>query len=148
MKQFILFNMLMVLVSLGTVQAQCCNNSVKATACATPCGSETARVQQTEVSDVQVVYFHATRRCATCQAVESVTLETLKDVFANKVPFQSINREEDGKNPLIAKYKVSGQTLLIIKGDKVVDLTNDAFLYARIQPEKFKEKLKSTIESI
>lgn len=148
MKQYLSLSILMVLLSIGTAQAQCCSNAVKASACATPCASETAMVQQTDFSNVQVVYFHATRRCATCQAVETVTVETLKDAFANKVPFQSINREEDSKNPLIKKHKINGQTLLIIKGDKVVNLTNEAFMYARTSPEKFKEKLKESIQTI
>lgn len=148
MKQFISLSILMLLFSIGTVKAQCCSSTVKSSPCTTPCASETAMAQQVDLSEVQVVYFHATRRCATCQAVESVTVETLKDAFASKVPFQSINREEDAKNPLIKKHKISGQTLLIIKGDKVVNLTNEAFMYARTSPEKFKEKLKESIQTI
>ncbi|HBL74080.1 MAG: hypothetical protein A2W90_12795 [Bacteroidetes bacterium GWF2_42_66] len=101
-----------------------------------------------DASAVKAYYFHATRRCATCQAVEAVTKEALKEYYGDQVSFQSINREEDSKNPLIEKYKISGQTLLIIKGDKVINLTNEAFLNARIKPDKFKAKLKSTIDSI
>ncbi len=98
--------------------------------------------------DVQVYYFHATRRCATCEAVESVTKEALKEYYSDKVKFESINREEEKDNPLVDKYKISGQTLLILNGDKKVDLTNDAFLNARTNPDKFKSKLKSTIDSM
>jgi hypothetical protein len=144
MKKIItLFSFLLVL-SMTSAYAQCCKNAAKSAGCATPC----VQPQQSGVTDIKAYYFHATRRCATCMAVEDVTKEVLKAKYANKIPFESINREEDSKNPLLEKYKVSGQTLLFVKGDKVIDLTNDAFLYARIKPEKFQEKLKSTIDSM
>ncbi|MBT4400042.1 MAG: hypothetical protein HN686_01810 [Bacteroidetes bacterium] len=98
--------------------------------------------------DVKVYYFHATARCATCKAVEAVTQKTLKDSYGDKVSFTSINREKEKDNPLIKKYKVSGQTLLVVKGDKVVNLTNDAFLNARTKPEKLTSKIKSTIDKL
>ena len=59
-----------------------------------------------------------------------------------------INREEEKNNPLIKKHKISGQTLLIICGEKVVNLTNEAFLNARTNPDKLKIKIKSTIDSM
>lgn len=138
----------MLLMAITQVNAQCCSSAAASVNCASACGEETAQAQHVDVRDVQVLYFHATRRCATCQAVEDETVKTLKEAFNNKVPFQSINREEDKKNPLLKKYKVNGQTLLIVKGDKVVNLTNDAFMYARTSPEKFNEKLKETIQSM
>ena len=96
--------------------------------------------------DVQVYYFHATSRCATCKAVEDVTQEALKEYYGEKVVFTAINREKDKKNPLLKKHKVNGQTLLVVKGKKVVNLTTQAFLNARNKPEKFKELIKSTID--
>ena len=98
--------------------------------------------------DVKVYYFHATARCATCKAVEAVTQKTLKDSYGDKIPFASIDREKEKDNPLIKKYKVSGQTLIVVSGDKVVDLTNDAFLNARTKPEKLTSKIKSTIDKM
>lgn len=103
---------------------------------------------QNEAAEVLVYYFHATRRCATCQAVESTTKEALKEYYGDKIVFESINRDEDKENPLIAKYKVSGQTLLIIKGNKVINLTNEAFMNARTNPNKFKAKLKATVDPL
>jgi hypothetical protein len=144
MKKFITLFSVIALFAITSVQAQCCKNAAQAANCATPC----IQSQQKSSSEIKAYYFHATRRCATCVAVEDVTKEVLKAKYADKIQFESINREEDSKNPLLEKYKVSGQTLLIVKGDKVIDLTNDAFLYARTSPEKFKEKLKSTIDSM
>ena len=98
--------------------------------------------------DVKVYYFNAIARCVTCKAVEAVTQEAIKEYYGDKIPFTSIDREKDKENPLIKKYKVSGQTLLIVDGDMVVNLTNDAFLNARTKPEELKAKVKSTIDNM
>ncbi|MGQ1947580.1 nitrophenyl compound nitroreductase subunit ArsF family protein [Geofilum sp. OHC36d9] len=129
------------------VSAQCCNGATandnstgtKATAC---CANN-----QTS-SEVKAYYFHTTRRCATCQAVEKVSKEAIKEYYGDKVIFQSINSDEDKNNELVSKYKISGTALLIVNGDKTVNLTNDAFLNARNNPDKLKSKLKSTIDSM
>ena len=101
-----------------------------------------------KVSGVEVYYFHATNRCVTCEAVEAVTKEALKQYYGNQLTLKSINREEDKDNPLIQKHQISGQTLLILKGDKAVDLTTIAFMNARTKPEKLKEKIKETIDKM
>lgn len=109
----------------------------------------TKKVVQTQTNaKLTVYYFHATRRCATCNAVESVAKKALKEYYGDKVSFASINREKEKDNPLIKQYKISGQTLIIIKGDKAVNLTNYAFMNARTNPEKLKAKIKTTIDSM
>ncbi|WP_423130137.1 nitrophenyl compound nitroreductase subunit ArsF family protein [Gaoshiqia sp. Z1-71] len=138
---FILF--LILVAGIFSANAQCCDAKVAELTTGDNCCAG-----QAGETAVKAYYFHATRRCATCQAVETVTKEALKEYYGDKVSFQSINREEDSKNPLIKKYKISGQTLLIVNGDKVENLTNDAFLNARTNPDKFKAKLKSTIDSM
>jgi hypothetical protein len=101
-----------------------------------------------ETSEVKACYFHATRRCVTCQAVEAVTKEALKEYYGEKVPFQSIDNDKDGQNLLIKKFKISGPTLLIVKGDKMINLTQEAFMNARTNPDKLKTKIKSAIDSM
>ena len=101
-----------------------------------------------ELGDVKAYYFHATRRCATCQSVEDVSKEAIKEYYGDKVTFEFINRDEEKDNPLMIKYKVNGQTLLIVNGNREVNLTNDAFLNARNNPDRLKSKLKSTIDSM
>lgn len=145
MKKIVLVSVLFLFTGLGASFAQCCNSAAR-----TATAPFSASSQQTcnEASAVEVVYFHATRRCTTCMAVEEITKEVLKENFESKVTFTSIDREKDSKNKLLKKHKISGQTLLIVKGEKVINLTNDAFMYARSNPDKFKEKLKLTIESM
>lgn len=126
-----------------TINAQCCPTAKKTSKC-----NDTTEQAKSGATDVKVVYFHATRRCATCNAVEDVTKKALAEFYGDEVSFSSINREIEKENELIKKHKISGQTLLVIKGDKVVNLTNDAFMNARTKPEKLKEKLKETINTL
>ena len=120
--------------------------------CTTPCKAKAeSKMSCDEIhanTAVKAYYFHATQRCATCMAVEDVTKEALKEYYGDKVSFESVNSEKDSKNPMIEKYKISGQTLIIVKGDKVTNLTNEAFMNARTHPEKLKAKIKATIDPI
>lgn len=100
------------------------------------------------VVPVEVYYFHATNRCVTCEAVEAVTKDALNQFYGDQIVLKSINREEDKTNPLIKKHKIAGQTLLVLKGDKAVNLTNYAFMNARTNPDKLKKKIKETIEKM
>lgn len=102
---------------------------------------------------VEVYYFHNTRRCATCQAVEEVTIEALKEYYPEQmksgtVSFQSLNLEEDVNEPIARELRISGQTLLIIKNGEMKDLTNDAFMYATSSPDKLKTKIQKAIGTI
>ncbi len=113
----------------------------------------TSDSQSLDTEKVEVYYFHNTRRCATCEAVEQVTKETLEATYPEQMKqgnmtFQSLNIEEDENEPLARQLGVSGQTLLIVKGDKKKDLTNDAFMYARTNPDKLKEKIQKAIDKI
>jgi len=144
MKKLISTFSFLLLVGIISVSAQCCNGATADNSTST----KVACAENQKSSEVKVYYFHATRRCATCQAVEAVSKEAIKEYYGDKVTFESINWEEEKGNPLVKKYIISGQTLLIINGGKKVNLTNEAFLNARTNPDKFKSKLKSTIDSM
>lgn len=102
---------------------------------------------------VAVYYFHNTRRCATCKAVEEVTKSALKEYYpemleSGTITFLSVNIEEEASKSIAKELNVSGQALLIVKEGKKEDLTNDAFLNARSNPVKLKEKIKEVIDTI
>lgn len=144
MKKNISTLILILFMGVVAVSAQCCSSAATDNS-TTEKGTD---VVSQKTGEVKAYYFHATRRCATCEAVEAVSKEAIKEYYGEKVTFESINRDENKDNPMIEKYKISGQTLLIIKDDKVVNLTNDAFMNARTNPDKFKAKLKSTVDSM
>ncbi len=123
------------------VSVQSCNNGGSG-------NTEETFDESQMIGDVYVYYFHSTRRCATCEAVEEVTKEAIKDYTDDEVSFRSINIEEEENEKLVEKYEISGQTLLVINDGNKVDLTSDAFLNARTDPSKLKNLLKSTINKL
>lgn len=99
---------------------------------------------------VQVLLFHAAQRCATCRAIEAATKEVLDADFAQQVKDGIVVlRDIDGSlrenEALVDKYEVISTSIFVDDEGKVTNLTNDAFSYARTEPERFKEILRSTI---
>jgi hypothetical protein len=102
---------------------------------------------------IKVYYFHFTRRCATCQAVEDETRSALENLYPDQIKsgriiFESLNLEEPSGETQAAKLQVAGQALLVVKGDKKIDLTDEGFLYARANPEKLRDKIQSVIDPL
>ncbi len=102
---------------------------------------------------VEVFYFHFTRRCMTCNNVEKVSKEAVEKQFAaqvkrGEITFLSVNLDEKDGQAIGAKHKVEGQSLIIISGDKRVDLTDKGFMYANNSPEKLKAEIKKVVESM
>ena len=102
---------------------------------------------------VEVYYFHNERRCATCIAVEDESKKALNELYPEKMKsgemtFLSVNIEDEANAALADKYKISGQTLLVVKGSKEENLTNTAFMYATSKPEKLKKAIGEAIEKL
>lgn len=98
-----------------------------------------------QAGSANVYYFHYTRRCATCQAVETVSSEGIKELFGDRVLFAEYNLDEEEGKEKAEQLGVSGQTLLIVKGDKKINITNEGFMYARSNPEKLKQIISDNI---
>jgi len=103
--------------------------------------------------DVEVYYFHMTVRCATCKAVEAEARKNIEMLYADhvktgKISFTALNLEEATGKSLGEKLGVNSQTLLIVKGDQKINITNEGFLYAISQPQKFTEVMKSKIDPL
>ena len=102
---------------------------------------------------VEVYYFHFTRRCVTCQAVEAESQKAIavlyaKEMKAGKIKFSAVNLDDKGSEDLAAKCKADGQALLVISGNKRIDLTEQGFMYAKSNPDKLKAALKKTIDPL
>jgi len=116
-------------------------------------GDQNANFKVSADQVIEVYYFHMSRRCSTCLAVEAESEAALKKLYpkqmeSGQITFQSLNLEEEINEPLAKRLQVSGQTLLIVKGDKKIDLTGDGFTYARTNPEKLQEKFKTSIDPL
>lgn len=102
---------------------------------------------------VEVFYFHFTRRCATCQKVESESKKAVEVLYPEQVKkgeitFQSVNLDEKEGEAIGAKYKIESQTLVVISGGKRVDLTDKGFLYANNSPDKLKAEIKKAVDGM
>jgi thiol-disulfide isomerase/thioredoxin len=97
---------------------------------------------------IKAYYFHNATRCVTCKTVEAEAKTDLKELYGDKVSFQALNLEEKSTQELAKKLKVSGQTLLVVNGEKQVNLTNEGFLYAVTNPDKFKKIIKEKVDPL
>jgi len=85
-------------------------------------------------------------------AIEKQTRKVLKEEpFAaakknKELVFKFLSSDNSVNKKLVKEFGVNGSALIIVKGDKKTDLTNRAFLYARTQPEKFKQVLRETLK--
>lgn len=108
-------------------------------------------VENTTVSaKVIVYYFHFTRRCATCLSVEENARKAVESLYADKVKkgeycFQGLNLDEDSSKAVADKLGIGGQTLIVVCGDKKIDITDKGFMNAH-NPEKMKEEIKKAVE--
>jgi len=99
----------------------------------------------------EVYYFHMTRRCMTCQTVEKVAEQSLKELYPDAVmkgnlTFKSINIEDKANKALLKKLKIGGQTLLIVNGKDRYDITDKGFMYAVNEPAKLKAEIKVILD--
>ena len=121
-----------------------------------PCNAQTSdKSNQTDLKsgEVQVYYFHNTNRCVTCLAVEKETKLVLDAFYGDKmkegvIDFISLNIEEEDGRRVAQSLQVSGQALLLVKGDTHVNLINEGFMNARTNPEKFHQILKTQIDKL
>ena len=97
-------------------------------------------------NQIEAYYFHYNARCMTCKKVEAEAKADLLNLYGDKVNFKSLNLEDDATKPIAEKLKVSGQTLLIVKGLQTVNLTNEGFLHAVANPAKFKSIIKAKVD--
>ena len=146
MKKILIFSFMVVLVA--TIFS-CGNSTDKKT------DKKENVISKTEISDntIQAYYFHGSIRCHTCVSVDKNTEQYLKDLFPVKMDkgeiiFKSINIDENEMPDLVKKYQIYGQTLLFIKGNTVINLTDDAFKYVTTNPEKWKQIIEKRINDL
>lgn len=112
-------------------------------------GSQPASANQ----DVEVYYFHMTTRCTTCKTIEAEARKNIEMLYADQVKsgtisFTSLNLEEETGKSVGDRLGVNSQTLLIVKGDQKINITNEGFLYAVSKPQKFTEVIKSKVDPL
>jgi hypothetical protein len=111
-----------------------------------------AVAQKVGSSNVNVYYFHFTRRCATCLAVEENARKAVEalypiEVKAGTYSFTSLNLDEANTKVVADKLSIGGQSLLVVRGDKKIDMTSAAWLNAH-DLDKMKVEIKSAVDKV
>lgn len=110
---------------------------------------------ETLANQIEVIDFHSTHRCMTCNAIEANTKYTLNTYFSkelsdNKISFKAINVDEEQNIKMAEKFEATGTSLflnVIVDGNESpIDLTDFAFMDGNNQ-EVFSAKLKTIIET-
>jgi hypothetical protein len=101
-------------------------------------------------AQVGVYYFHFTRRCNTCIAVEENSKKAVEALYPEQVKsgeyfFQGVNLDEESGKEIGEKMNIGMQTLVVVHGDKKIDITGEGFMYAE-DIEKLKAEIKKAVE--
>lgn len=103
---------------------------------------------------IEVVDFHGTNRCYSCEILEKYARETLEENFQNellngKITFRSINGELPENRDMVIKYQARGSSLFIntITGGKD-NIEEEVTVWRLIGDEqKFKTYFKGKLEN-
>jgi len=85
-------------------------------------------------------------------AVEENARKAVEALYPNEVKtgeysFASLNLDEASAKEIADKLGVGGQSLMVVRGDKKIDITSAAWLAAH-DPDKMKVEIKSGIDKI
>jgi hypothetical protein len=103
------------------------------------CNGQTDQKQTGNESEIAaqvgVYYFHFERRCTTCINVEENSKKAVEELYPEQVKsgeyfFQSVNLDEKSGKETGDKMGIGMQTLVVVHGEKKVDITGEGFMYA------------------
>ena len=120
--------------------------SIVLSACAQTDGPKT--VSTAESDGIEVLYFHGKQRCATCIAIERQTKQAVEELSDNRLTMRTIDISKKENESIVEKYEVAWSSLIVVKGDNVLNLTDLGFSLARNNPDGFRERLKSEIKQL
>lgn len=102
-------------------------------------------VENSKTTEIQLIQFHTEHRCVTCNNIEKLSKETIKE---NDAIYFVLYNVDDKKNEKLAEeFEATGTSLYLYnsKTKAIKDLTEMAFMYAKNQGEKFKTELQKEI---
>lgn len=106
-----------------------------------------------ENGNLEVLYFHGKQRCVTCNAIESLTNEVLRESFSDQLDsgeiiMRVIDISKKENEAVADKHEVTWSSLILVKGDTIRNMTELGFSYAKNSPDIFKERLKVEINEL
>lgn len=118
------------------------------------CGSnsQTTDTHATNDGKLHIYYFHTAKRCPTCLAIEQATEQVLQTHYTqhlgDKIVYKSINLSDPQNATLTNTYQVAWSSLILHRDNQRIDLTQEAFAYARTEPERFQQLLCEHIQQL
>lgn len=102
-------------------------------------------VENSKTTEVQLIQFHTEHRCVTCNNIEKLSKETIKDNDAISFVLYNVDDEKNAK--VAEQFEASGTSLYLYnsKTKAIKDLTEMAFMYAKNEGDKFKTELQKEI---
>lgn len=102
---------------------------------------------------IGIYYFRTPLHCETCYAIENMIHDELNGKYAEKVKegkivFRQYNLDDPGVADFALKFNVVFKSVIILKDDQKIDLTNDLFLYILPKPEKCKALFEETLDKL
>ncbi|MDD4151499.1 MAG: nitrophenyl compound nitroreductase subunit ArsF family protein [Candidatus Gracilibacteria bacterium] len=148
-KIIILFTLLIFMTSCGNnkteIQANNTNENITEV--------QAENIQKAE--KIEIVLFHATQRCFSCNMMEELTKKTLMENFrddfeSGKITFKEINAEDPINNEIVTKYGATGLSIFI---NSIIDgkdnISEEQNLWRYIQNDiQFKEYLTEKLKSL
>jgi len=119
-----------------------------------PCNAQESQAQTTseevKTAQVGVYYFHFERRCNTCISVENNSKKAVEELYPDQVTsgeyfFQSVNLDEASGKETGKKMDIGMQTLVVVHGDKKVDITGEGFMYSD-NYDRLKSEMKKAVD--
>lgn len=105
-------------------------------------------------AQVEVMYFHGKKRCATCVAIENETKAAMENELAaevaeGKVCMRTIDISTDEGKAIAQRYKIAFSSLIIVanpgESEQVDDITSFAFSNARLNAAEFRQELHKRV---
>ena len=101
----------------------------------------------TDSTVVNVIYFRIKQRCETCNAVADVARKTVEIEYSDneKVRFYEVENSDKANEPLLEKFEIAWNALIIVKSDNAIDITQRAFLNAVKNPQTLENLIKTEV---
>ena len=114
--------------------------------------SQTTDANIANEGKLHVYYFHTAKRCSTCLAIEQATEQVLQANYAqhlgDKIIYQAVDLSDPQNTSLANYYQVAWSSLILHRDTLRIDLTQEAFAYARTEPERFQQLLNEHIQQV
>ena len=115
--------------------------------CDAQANKEDEKTTSVKNDEVNVYYFHYSRRCVTCVNLENNAKEIVSQLYGDDVDFEALNLEKPEGESKGKELGIAGQTLLIVNGEKQIDITAQGFMNSK-NPGKLKQIMKDKIDPL